>query len=156
MLIHEGTLLNIQRVSSLLKQALLFSAGGDNHHRWQTRWCQQWLIPHSEPISPVLTSGRSPTWLRARLLGSLLLLELGHYAKHAAATVPLAVTQRVVLVHKHSQPIAFHLATQLSRYRSHATLNTYRTWCTEALSYSEYGGLAKFSVSHNVSAHVHL
>lgn len=59
-----------------------------------------------------------PTWLRAWLLGALLFLELGHYAKHAAPTVPLAVIQRVVLVHKHSQPTVFHLATQLSLFRS--------------------------------------
>ncbi len=103
------------------------------------RWDRLWLIPHSLSVQSAHywgKSGHSPTWLRARLLGGLLLLELGHYAKHAAATVPLAVTQRVVLVHKHSQPIAFHLATQLSRYLEPCYTQVIQYMCAD----SSYGG----------------
>lgn len=100
-------------------------------------------------------SGHSPTWLRARLLGGLLLLELGHYAKHAAATVPLAVTQWVVLVHKHSQPIAFHLATQLSRYLE--TCHTKDVQATCALGSWLWGAGVQNVANgnaHNVCVHV--
>lgn len=84
--------------------------------RWTLTDSPSWADVSSLSVDFWGQSGHSPTWLRTRLLGGLLFLELGHYSKHAAATVPLAVTQWVVLVHKHSQPIAFHLATQLSRY----------------------------------------